>query len=206
VALVTNAEVIAWVEGGGAAPISGYDASTLTASIAAAGEIIVGQTSRIWEKTGVVEYFDGDAALGKYGEQIKLRRFPVIYPVSNPDVFTVSENGVSVALLAGYTTLSGALVKDANLDRPCSLLRVGTGPSGRLSWARGVQNIQVSYTAGYATLPESIKAVAKELAWLIYQQGRKTGLDSLSESGASRKLISALSWGAQLTINQAQVY
>ena len=83
-ALVTSAEVLGWVQGDGQTPITGYDATVLTACIAAAGEAIVDYTSRFWEKTPVAaEYFDGDRASGASGEILVLRRFPLIYNIFN---------------------------------------------------------------------------------------------------------------------------
>ena len=108
-ALVTKAEVQTWVAGDGQS-VPTVDATVLDECIAAAGEEIIEETSRIWEKSTVTEIFDGDAAKGKCGEILTLRRFPVNY---NPptDVLTVTENGVSLVVAAGFSLSAGVIAE-----------------------------------------------------------------------------------------------
>jgi hypothetical protein len=174
---------VGWVAGDGITVVS-VDAAVMTDCIAAAGEEIIEATSRIWEKATQTQVFDGESAAGKCGELLILRRFPVTYPA---DAVTVSENGVSLVVAAGYSTSAGVIVKGAGLEDRCRLVRT-TG-----AWAPGVQNITVGYTAGFTAIPTRIKYVAKELSWLYYQEGRKVGIDNVAQGGSSRGLAHKLS-------------
>ena len=184
-ALVTAQEVKDWVAGDGTTNITGVNDTVLTSCIAAAGEEIIQESTRIWEKAAQTEVFDGNAAVGRNDELLLLRRFPVTYP---SDAITVTENGVALVVGAGYALNAGVLVKNAGLERHCQLIRI-TG----CGWAPGVQNVTVTYSAGYTAVPDRIKFVAKELAWLYYQEGRKVGLDDVAQAGSSRGLAHKLS-------------
>lgn len=195
--LVTIAEVKTWVAGDGVSDITGVNDTVLTECVLAAGEEIIEETSRIWEKAAFTEVFDGDAAKGKSGEILTLRRFPVTYP---GDAITVTENGVSLVVAAGYSLSAGVIVKGHALEDRCRLVRT-TG-----AWAPGIQNITVGYSAGFATIPSRIKFVAKELAWLYYQEGRKVGLGSVAQAGSSRGLVHQLSQISRDILAQARRY
>lgn len=204
-ALVSTAEVQAWVAGDGAS-LPTIDATLLTECIAAAGELIVDETSRVWEVTTISDVLDGDSASGKHGQILFLRRFPVTYPT---DPITITENGVALTVGAGYSTSANVIVKNAGAERTCQLIRQGSnlpwyGSSSYALWSPGCQNITVSYKAGYTTIPTRIKSVAKELAWLIYQRGRYTGVELVSAEGTSRKLISSLSDFSQAILADAR--
>jgi hypothetical protein len=188
VALCTRAEVQALIAGDGVNTPT-VDTALLDACIATAGELIVEETSRIWETpAAIAEVLDGDSARGKYGEILVLRRFPVTYPT---DPITVTENGVSLVVAAGYSTSAGVLVKGAGLEDRCRLIRGNS--NGYIGWACGTQNIAVGYKAGFTPVPARANMCARELAWLLYQQGRKIGVDQVSQAGSSRHLISQLS-------------
>lgn len=193
-ALCTSAEVLSLVAGDGLSTPT-VDATLMIAVIATAGELIVEDTSRVWEVTTISEVFDGDRAAGESGEVLMLRRFPVTYPT---DTLTVTENGVSLTVAAGYTTSAGVIVKGAQLEDRCRLVRRGQ------SWAAGVQNITVGYKAGFTAVPSRINYVARELAWLCYQQGRKIGIDQVSQAGSSRHLITQLSEMSQRILAEAR--
>jgi hypothetical protein len=199
VPLVTKQEVKDWVVGDGVGSVTGVSDPVLDACIAAAGELIIAETSRIWEKASFTERFNGDSALGKLGELLVLKRFPVTFPA---DAITVTESGTALTVAQGYSTSAGVIVEDAAVENRCSLIRVSGG--ARMSWLAGVQNIVVTYSAGFATLPEGCKQAAKELSWLCYTQGRKSGVESVSQAGSSRSLISQLSWPAQQWLKDAR--
>jgi hypothetical protein len=194
VALCTRAEVQALVAGDGiTTPV--VDTALLDACIATAGELIVEETSRIWEVATIAEVLDGDAAVGNNGEILILRRFPVTYPT---DALTVSENGVSLVVAAGYSTSAGVIVSGAQLEDRCRLVRRGQ------AWAAGIQNISVGYKAGFAAVPARANFCARELAWLCYQQGRKIGMDQVAQAGSSRHLITQLSEMSQKFLRDAR--
>lgn len=200
-ALCTSAEVLSLVAGDGITTPT-VDAALMTAVIATAGELIVEETSRVWELTTIAEVLDGDAANGKHGELLLLRRFPVTYPT---DALTVTENGVSLTVAAGYSTSAGVIVKGAQLEDRCRLIRKNASPYGcAAAWAPGVQNISIGYKAGFATVPARINYVARELAWLCYQQGRKIGIEQVAQAGSSRSLITKLSEMSQSILRDAR--
>lgn len=192
-ALVTTQEVKDWVAGDGVTTISGVNDTVLTACIVAAGEVINDYTSRVWERTTFTRYLNGDDAYGADGERLRLDRshFPLTYPT---DTVTVSENGVSLSVGQGYTTSVAVLIENAGLEMPAVLVRQGSSIwQGWGGWSPGRQNIQASYFAGFVTIPESIKYPAKELSWLLYQEGRKVGIDNVAQAGSSRALVHRLS-------------
>jgi hypothetical protein len=190
VALVTTQEVKDWVAGDGTTTITGVNDTVLTACIAAAGETIIEESARIWEKGAVSEVLDGSAADGSCGEILLLRRFPVTYPA---DPITVTENGVALVVAQGYAPTAGVIVKGAGLEDCCRLIRHNASPYGLGGWAPGIQNISVSYQAGFTVVPDRIKYVAKEFSWLLYQEGRKVGVDHVAQAGNARTLVHKLS-------------
>jgi len=197
VALCTVADVQALVAGDGiSTPV--VDSALLTSCIAVAGELIVEETARIWEKaTSLTEYFDGDSADGKCLDILKPRRFPLYYaPPGDP--ITVTENGIALVVAQGYTTSADVIVKGVGLEFKGSLIRRNQ------SWAAGRQNIVAIYNAGFTAVPGRINFVARELSWLCYQQGRKIGVDQVSESGSSRHLITQLSKASQRILELAR--
>lgn len=208
-ALVTIQEVKDWVVGDGVTSVTGVNDAVLTACVAAAGEVIIDESTRIWEKAaGLVDTFDGDDAFGPSGELLVLRRFPVIYNVST-DPLTVSENGKTLAATAGYTTTADVVIKGVGIENKAVLIRrnVSAGPlPSLLGWAPGKQNVTVTYNAGFAAVPERIKFVAKELSWLMYQEGRKVGVDNVAQAGSSRALVHKLSALSQQILLDARRY
>jgi len=185
-ALVTAANLLKWVQGDGETPVSGYDASVVDTCIAAAGDAIVDYTSRVWEKTPITEYFDGDRAAGVRSQILILKRFPVFYAPPGDNI-TVTENGLALVVGQGYTTTADVIVKNVGLESHARLIRTCG------SWACGVQNILVTYPAGFASVPVRISQVAEELAWLMFLEGRKVGLAAATNLNNSRTLISSLS-------------
>jgi hypothetical protein len=188
--LITRAEVLAWAPG----PLTDVDTAVVDRCITAAGDAIVRETERIWEKTAnaVTTYFDGDRAMGRYGEILFLPRAhrPVVH--SGPDLVTVSENGTS--LVVGTSTPSSAhvIVDGAGEDRRCRLIRVGGAPAGASwnpgvaqGWAPGVRNIAVSYKAGFedGQIPQDIREVCAEWAWLMFTESRRLGVGSVGGGG-----------------------
>jgi hypothetical protein len=198
-ALVTTQEVKDWVVGDSVGSITGVNDTVLTACIAAAGEAIIEETSRIWEKAAFTERLNGDGVAGKLGEILMLRRFPVTFPA---DAITVTESGTALTVAQGYSTSAQVIVEDAGIESRCSLIRASGG--ARLGWLAGVQNIVVTYQAGFASIPERIKFVAKELSWLFYQEGRKVGIDNVAQAGNSRALVHKLSEMSQAILREAR--
>jgi len=201
-ALVTTAEVQAFVAGDGINTPT-VDATLLTACIAAAGEVINDYTSRVWERAQFTRYLNGDDAYGKNGERLRLDRshFPLTYPT---DPITITENGVSLSVGQGYSVNAAVLVENAGLEMPGILVRQNAFYG--LGWSPGRQNIQATYWAGYTTPQESIKYPAKELSWLLYQEGRKVGIDNVAQAGSSRALVHKLSALSQEILNGKRVF
>lgn len=113
-------------------------------------------------RRSVAETYDGGTSL------IVLRSLPVI------SITSVTENGITLAS-TGYVTdpITGALYR-------------GTQIAPR-AFARGRQNIVVTYLAGYAEVPRSIREVTLKLIqrmWQTSQQMPHSALDEIS-AGAS---------------------
>jgi len=175
-AYITNADVTDWAPG----PFTGLDADVLTACVEAACRAIEEFTGRLFTPTtGRVRYFDGDTAYGKTQHLLVLE--PSDAPVRT--VTTVQENGSTLSVASGYSTAQ-VLTRNLGLEEPCYLVRQDGHTT--IAWAAGVQNIRVVYDCGPADLasvhPVAIHA-AKELSWLMFKEGRRTGVLATAKGG-----------------------
>lgn len=116
---------------------------------------------RILERQNFVRYFDG----ADWDRELPLNpgHRPVVHePSASPDpiVVGVQENGVSLVVGTGYDPNCEVIVVNANLDKPCALVR----PAAR--WTADVpQNVKVTYTAGPASVSADVSQLANWFVW-----------------------------------------
>lgn len=113
------------------------------------------------------EYYDG-----KNKDSFRLNRSPV--PASPLPV--VKENGVALVTAVGYSDTADVILKNPGDPMGSWLVRRPGGtavPFGsRIPglWSPGVQNIEVTYPAGYATIPADIRLVVKFASAFLFAQ------------------------------------
>src|SRR4051812_31981340 len=98
------------------------------------------------------------------------------------DIVTLDGTGTDAILLpklpvatAGTVTVNGTIITDYVLDTTRGmLLRGTTGSYPRPVWPSGRQNVVVTYTHGYGTIPADVRMVALEVARRIVIQGAAT--------------------------------
>jgi hypothetical protein len=191
---------LAYVKAAGWKDIDPRDDDVLAACIDAATADIESRISprRIVQATYTLEPYDGDAAKGRWGQFIFLDQYPVT------TLTTVKENGVTLVTGSGYDS---AGTKDVLLyaTRGILLRKAGTTSqlyqdqlSGRVqrAWAGGVQNVEVTYTAGYPdpiTECADLARVCSKLAALYYRNPRRAGQNSSQRSTGGTSYINDLS-------------
>jgi len=94
------------------------------------------------------------------------------------DIVTLDGTGTDALMLpnlpvtaAGTVTVNGGTVTDYNLGSNGILYRGTAGPATWLTWPVGRQNIRVTYTHGFGTVPADVRMVALSVAQRIVVQG-----------------------------------
>jgi hypothetical protein len=157
--LTTLADVKAWLKTGQSAfPIT--DDALLTRLVTAASQYIQSWLNRPIASADYLEVRDGTG-----GETLQFACFPVT------EVTAVTIDGQTVP----RATSTGAV---GYAFSPTQLSVRG------YRFSRGLQNIAVSYTAGYATVPPDIAQACIELVSLRYRERSRIGELSRSLGGA----------------------
>lgn len=205
-ALVTRQEVLDWVGG----TFTDLNTTVLDECIDGADAAIRRETGAAFEKTQYTLYFDGDRADGRSQELLRIpsKYQPVIH--SGGELVTVTENGKVLTVGIGFAT-ADVIVKGANVETAARLIRLPRSPAAVLApwafanrWAPGVQNIVVTLFAGYTagSLPEDIRRVCCEWAWLIFNSARSVGTSSTSRGPAATVKSNDLSPWAQRVLER----
>ena len=122
-------------------------------------------TSRDFTAQSYSHTFDGRNA-----RRLMVRQTPII------SVEGVSVDGVAIAASAGFG------MQGYRFDADTIILE------GRV-FTRGAANVTVSYTAGYASIPDDIAQAVNELVGLRYELADKQGWSSKSLAGETVSLI-----------------
>jgi hypothetical protein len=160
--LCTLAELKAWL------PNQGSNDDTALQSLISNGSLqILQYMDRPHILAGVIgsvnEAYDGNGS-----DRLLPRNFPVI------SVTAVSVDGVAIPQSLGFS--SGTQTAGYLWDSRRILLR-------GFRFCRGVQNVAVSYTAGYTSVPLDLKQAALEAFALTYRQRTHIGEKSNSMGG-----------------------
>ncbi len=168
----------------------------VTRCIVAASSIIAKISGRQLERVTRSISLDGCDATGRDGMILRLPPGdrPVLHTGS--DLVTVSESGRSLTVATGYSTSAGVIVKGANRDERCSLIRNGAG----WYWDSGYQDILVGYKCGWTLdvandtqpVPDHVIQLANALAWMIYLEPAWIGKLNESAQGAAVTLSNEL--------------
>src|SRR5258706_7085113 len=145
-------------------------AAELPRLITAASELIRTLTSRnLYQRTYTSEFYDGEEAT-KLGTKLYLREYPLI------SLTSVKENGNALSFGEGYQASADVVF----IKRSATLVRNAYSggiypPGGCNAWARGVQNIEVTYSAGYAVIPFDLEQACIELVCLLIAERPRIG-------------------------------
>ena len=210
--LTADGTVREWAKG----QVGGITTTDMTRLIAAADEVVSSMLNHEVAKATHTRTFDGNDALGPRAEQLWLdrRHRPVLYNPPGDDI-TVSENGRSLVVTSGYTTTADVVVAGANVHGPCILIRRPTGNAdqviqdveGRVGWAGGIQNVTVTYNAGYETagVPADITQLATEVVLLMIRDPKLVAAAAQSKKSASITIMRELSVASQSTVEKRMV-
>lgn len=184
-ALTTTARVLSWTKKDTTFDESRED--ELQRCIASASALIPRVTGRQIERVTRALFVDGWECGGQFSEILYLpsKDRPVLHAGS--DLVTVMENGVVLTVTTGYSTTNTVLVRDANRDMRCSLVRTAG------YWIPGYQNISVGYKCGWTLdvagdplpMPEEIIQLASCIAWMTFQSPSWLGKMNVSSAGAA---------------------
>lgn len=125
-----------------------------------ATDLVERDLSRVFVRRTIVETYDGG-----WG-QIQLRSTPAI------SITTVVESG---------TTLTGT---DYLLDTRRGVLHRGTSLS-RLTWASALQNVVITYVAGYANPPPTVRKAALNVVQAMWQTSQQAAHPLVNEEFAA---------------------
>lgn len=205
--LVDVAYVQAWARG----KLQGATGEGLPAAILSAGAWLERAVGRRFLKTAYTTLLDGSRASGTCGEVLYLPRAhtPVIH--AGADQVVVKENGQARTVALGYSTTAEVIVVGANEQRRCKLLRspnsypalADAGFEAAVGyWSPGVQNVEVTYKAGWveAEIPDDVKATVAEIATKFYMEPVKVSKSSSSRGNSAVAFTQELSGQAQETI------
>lgn len=175
------------------------------------------QTGRGVALTQRTVYLNGDDADGRTGEILRLPGGyrPLRYDGATYTV-TVVENGTALTVARGWDTTAQVILVGVDEDVVPKLLRnPQQGPvlvgdsyeSGWRRWASGVQNIAVTYKAGWdtAAVPDQIGELVFELALLNWRSASHTGASAKSKGGNAVSLTGDLSAKALRTLASLKV-
>lgn len=153
--LTTLANVKQWVNVSGTG-----DDGLLTRLITSVSNFIQTWLNRTMASVAYTETYDGSGGV---------RQMTVNFPVTA--VSSVTVDGSAIPQSTGVT------VPGYTFDLYGLVMR------GSYRFARGQQNVVISYTAGYATLPVEIEQAAIELVSLRYAERRRPGVSSQNIGG-----------------------
>lgn len=135
------------------------DDALLTRLVTAASEYVQQWLNRTFASTSYTETRDGTG-----GQRLTLANDPITA------VASVSINGVAIPASTGYGVAGYAF------DRQSIVL---TG----YTFTRGLRNVSVTYTAGYASTPPEIEQAVIDMIALRYRERDRVGYQSKSLAG-----------------------
>ena len=123
--------------------------------------------------------------------------------VDNPDAVEVEieEDGRALTVGVGYSPSADVILRGANEDKPCELIRQGC-------WSRGVQNVKVTYTAGYASdaIPDDVQQVACWLSWFLFTEPERFAEASSAKGGVGFSFSKEMPPSILACFNALRVY
>lgn len=102
-----------------------------------------------------------------------------------------------------YSTSAGAVL----FEQSGKLLRATIASNGYgwtpREWSSGYGNIRIVCTAGWtlSAVPDDLKECAREMTWILYKEGSRSGMESMSESGSAIQFIRTLPHLMQRTLD-----
>lgn len=173
----------------------------LSRCIDAASALLEKWCNRIFVEATYAALHSGERALrirddeGRAGTRLYLAD-PVTRLLTMPvsAVSSCTEDGTAITTFRLSTAPTftdgdyGALVSDAR--GIVTRVSIAGGEITPVPWAPGVANIKVAYTAGYKTsgsteplIPADLVEACCHLTWLLFNEGPRSGAESMSEAG-----------------------
>ncbi len=186
---------------------TGVDDVALAKCLTAASRAIDVRTGRRFKSASYNQWHSGTRAARYENESESVDR--AVLWLADPEtrlttlpvsaVTSVSENGTALTVVrlqqSSVLPTSGelAVVDDAQ----GTIIRASAATYGFTpkAWQCGVANIRVVCTAGYdhdvatPNMPEEIAQACAELTWLLYQEGRRTGVEQMAAAGMDVRFI-----------------
>ena len=192
--LVSQADIEAWV---GTAIDAGRTVAIAQAITSAQSWIArqVGIRSLEKEANAVTVFLDSANA----DNETDLWFPPEVRPFwhSGTDLVTVSESGVSLTVASGYSASADILIRGANSLNVGMLYRPAWAPEGK---GYGRLNVAVSCKVGFGAVgaanlavPEDVRLLIMEVAWLFFTLPSSIGRSSVSKAGTSQAFDGELS-------------
>lgn len=184
--------------------------STLIGTLITETDAAIGRFCNRIDSTGTVT-FESASRTEKYdgnGQPVLVLRNAPVTAITS--VSLVDSDGTVTALSSdSYTAdlVNGRLHWNSSVgtnwfamgyDSPADI-----GARGRTGWPRGFQNIQVVYTAGYATVPGDLQGVATDIVVEAYLNRRRNM--ALASDGAGSRSVSYRSVEEMVRARQAQL-
>lgn len=205
-AMVSLSDVLAW-----GPQTEGIDEEVMSRCIDAASELIEQMCSVRFVETDYTAYHSGSKATGPWGETLWLADPNNGMTTPHVTALTCTEAGVEIPeyLIPNETTLPDSDCVLVGVDRgTLHRANISSNCAAYKAWAAGYSNIYLSYTAGWSldTMPDDIKHAAIELSRLIYREGFRVGVNSMSGVGASASYRTQLSGSSNQAIDFWTLY
>lgn len=112
-------------------------------------------------------------------------------PVATSTLPAVEEDGSALVVAVGYDLTADVILDPVKgwLNRqPGTTPSFGVSPGIPGRWSLGFQNVRVVYTAGYATIPPSLKSLALYVAARYWKESDRKEFGVLSRSTGSHSV------------------
>jgi len=156
--------------------------TALASIIAAASQAVRSRCSRDFDLRAYTEIRNGNGR-----RSIMAMRSPV---AASPAP-AATENGTTLAVSTGYAPTADVIVDldDGLFYRQPGQTQVpGSSVYYPGRWARGVQNVVLTYTAGYSAIPDDLKLVVKELCAMYWKHTDRKEWNIMSRSDGQRSV------------------
>lgn len=197
----------------------GLDDEVLNRVINAATAAVETSTGRLIMSRAHTVVVDGSRAVGRTKEVLRLAHGPVESSAPAP---VVTENGEALTVATGYDLDADVILDPGGSpsdkqgpprvprlirQRRSAQLQSDVGANPNLGWKPGIQNITITYTAGYQITtgisthgPEDIEQVVLALVWLMYKEGRRSGHQNVTRLNQATAYLKELPAGEQIIL------
>ena len=169
--------------------------AALATALTQADAWIKAATGRDIEEATYTEYFNG------YGQTrllLRAGRQPVLHEAAKYVTVTDSGTALTIDNALGYNTTADVFLENIGLDNQAIV-------HYRSGFSVGRQNITVTYSAGWGTVPTEIVALANEVAWLLFKSHQWVAKSQASSGRATVSWEKGLTPQALSTLNRLEI-